>query len=67
MQAAFGVQFKAYRIPKTKQTFRGRIGTDKRSEGPSQYRRERFRSRQSAAGYAALSYLSEAKRFQASG
>ena len=27
MQAAFGVQFKAYRIPKTKQTFRGRIGT----------------------------------------
>src|SRR6266700_2304389 len=27
MQAAFGVQFKAYRIPKTKRTFRGRIGT----------------------------------------
>ena len=27
MQAAFGVQFKAYRIPKTKQTFRGRTGT----------------------------------------
>lgn len=27
MQAAFGVQFKAYQIPKTKRTFRGRIGT----------------------------------------
>ena len=27
MQAAFGVQFKSYRIPKTKEAFRGRVGT----------------------------------------
>jgi kumamolisin len=27
MQAAFGVQFKRYRIAKTKRTFRGRVGT----------------------------------------
>jgi kumamolisin len=27
MQAAFGVRFKAYRIPKTKRSFRGRTGT----------------------------------------
>ena len=38
MQAAFGVRFKAYRIAKTKQAFRGRTGTLSCAKEPCQYR-----------------------------
>ncbi len=50
MQAAFGVQIQGVSNTEDQANVPWTHRYDKRAEGPSQYRRGRFRSRQSAAG-----------------